>query len=485
MMRAPLVIALAAVLGLAVAPPAALAQSRGGAPDGFSHLAEAGRPAVVSSVPTQEQGAAAPGRPGPGGPLPPGMEEFFERFGEDFFDRFFDERPPPGPQRGLGSGFVIDPSGFVVTNAHVVEGAAEIEVVFDEGPRLAAEVVGTDARTDLALLQVETDEPLPALQWGESEGAAIGDWVVAIGNPFGLGGSVTAGVISARARDIRAGPYDEFLQTDAAINRGNSGGPLLDMNGRVIGVNTAIFSPTGGSIGIGFAIPASIARPVIDQLRDTGSVRRGWLGVQIQPITPEIGRALGLDEAQGALVSSVIEGTPAAEAGVEVGDVILRFADRAIEEVRDLTRAVAEAPVGEPAEMVLWRNGEQLSLAPRIALLEEEPQQQAEAQPVPESGPLGMSLSELTPEARAELGIDAEVEGVVVTDVAPGSPAFRQGMVPGDVIMRVGDRAVQSPEQVAEAIDTAREGGQEAVLVLRQREDQQSFVALPVEEGAG
>lgn len=486
-------IAATILLAAATAAPHAWAQTDAQAqdftpPNSFRQLALAKMPAVASIVTTQEQVATGPSGPF-GGEIPPGMEEFFERFGEDFFDRFFDGPEPPGPLRGLGSGFVIDPEGYVVTNAHVIENASEIEVVFDEGPRLPAEVVGTDERTDLALLRVEPEQPLPALEWGDSAEAQIGDWVMAIGNPFGLGASVTTGVVSARARDIQAGPYDDFIQTDAAINQGNSGGPLLGMNGRVVGVNTAIFSPTGGSVGIGFAIPASIAEPVITQLRETGTVRRGWLGVQIQTVTEDIAQALGLEEPAGALVASVIDGAPAAEAGFQPGDVILSFAGTEIEELRDLTRAVADAPVGEQAETVVWRNGERVTLTPEIALLEEEPQPMAEG-PQPREGeagpgPLGMALAPLTPELRARFDIGEDVTGVLVVDVEPGSPAYRRGLLPGDVIMRVGNAEVTNPQQVAQAIEGAREAGQDSVLILRRQEDQQSFVPLPVEEQAG
>ena len=313
-------------------------------PESFHPLAADKLPAVVSIISRQEitadQGPALPR-------LPPGLEEFLERFGDGFLDQFREGMPMPQPEEALGSGFIIDAEGYVVTNNHVVEGADEVRVILQDDQELPAEVVGRDPRTDLALLRVEAPDQLPALNWGDSDDALVGDWVMAIGNPFGLGGTVTTGVVSARARNIQAGPYDDFIQTDAAINRGNSGGPLLDMEGRVVGVNTAIFSPTGGSIGIGFAVPSAIAEPVITELRETGTVRRGWLGVQIQPVTDEIAEAIGLDEARGALVGDVIEGSPAADAGIQVGDVILRFAGREIEEVRDLTRAVADAPVGE------------------------------------------------------------------------------------------------------------------------------------------
>lgn len=451
------------------------------APNSFHQLAAAKLPAVVSVVSTQEMADVADERRGPG--FPPGLEEFFRRFGEELPERF--GRPmPPLPERALGSGFIIDPQGYIVTNNHVVEGGGEIQVILaDDGPKLAAEVVGRDPRTDLALLKVEPEEPLPTLQWGDSEDALVGDWVMAIGNPFGLGSTVTTGVVSARARDLQAGPYDDFIQTDAAINRGNSGGPLIDMEGRVVGVNTAIFSPTGGSIGIGFAVPSSIAQPVIQQLRETGTVRRGWLGVQIQPVTDEISQALNLEEAQGALVSAVTEGAPAAEAGIQIGDVILNFAGTEIEDLRDLTRAVADAPIGQEAQVVVWRDGERMTLTPKIALLEEEPEEEvAVAEPTEETGLLGLALAPLTPERRARFDIEDDVKGVLVTDVDEGSVAFQQGLEPGDVIVRVGQQEVSNPQEVTEAIEQAQAANRDAVLVLRQRDEVQTFVALPIEQ---
>jgi serine protease Do len=484
----PLAVAAAALL--AFAPPALAqqpqqaqppAQQARTVPQSFNQLATEKLPAVVN-IAALRNGEASPrlGRRGPGLPfdLPPGLEEFFGG------ERMPPGMPPPGPARALGSGFVIDPEGYVVTNAHVVDGADEIRVVLQDQTELAATVVGADERTDLALLRVEPDEPLPALEWGDSDGALVGDWVVAIGNPFGLGGTVTAGIVSARARDIQAGPYDEFIQTDASINRGNSGGPLFDVSGRVVGVNTAIFSPTGGSIGIGFAIPSNLAQDVIADLRDDGVVQRGFLGVQIQPVSPDVAEALGLQEPRGALVARVTPESPAAAAGIEVGDVIVGFAGRDIEGPGELSRTVARTDVGTQAQVRVLRDGEERTVTATLAPLDQGTQQAQAAAPgaTGRTGPLGLALSRLTPELRSRFGIEQDAEGVVVADVAPDSPAARQGFRPGDVISRVGRQQVEDPQAVADAIEQARRSDRESVLVLRRRGDQQAFVPLEIEE---
>ncbi len=447
-------------------------------PSSFSTLAKAKLPAVVSIITTQQQEEAMPGAER----MPPGMEDFMRRFGPPQ-DR--PGGPPPPARNALGSGFIIDAEGYVVTNNHVVEGAESVDVVLEDGRKLPAEVVGTDPRTDLAVLKVEADEPLPQLDWGGSDEIEIGDWVMAIGNPFGLGGTVTTGVISARARDLGAGPYDDYLQTDASINRGNSGGPLIDMQGRVVGVNTAIFSPTGGSVGIGFAVPSSIAQDVARQLRETGDVRRGWLGVQIQPVNEAIAGSLGLEQPEGALVADVTAGSPAAEAGVQVGDVILQFGGEAIEGPRDLTLAVATAPLGKESPMTVWRDGQKTTLNPQIALLADDEGLDPAAPAADAEGGLGLALSPLTPEQRRRFGIAEDVQGALVADVAPGSPAFEQGIMPGDVITRIGGATVEGPQDVVDAVEAARKEDKESILVLRQREDGKSFVALPLDAGPG
>lgn len=454
-------------------------------PASFSQMVKDKLPAVVNVSTTQ----TASDEETPFGPLPEMPDLPPDSPFRDFFERFFGEGMPrpPGPLQALGSGFIIDPEGYVVTNNHVVAEADEISVILQDDTELEARLVGRDPRTDLALLKVESEEPLPALEWGDSDTTEVGDWVLAVGNPFGLGGTVTAGIISARARNIEAGPYDDFLQTDASINRGNSGGPLFAMDGTVIGVATAIFSPTGGNIGIGFAIPSADAQPIIDELRRTGTVQRGWLGVTIQPVTPEAAEALGLQQPRGALVSNVADGSPAAEAGVQVGDVILRFSGREISDVRSLSRAVAETPIGQATETVIWRDGEEVTLSPEIALLQE-PEAEvpgAEAQPPQPTGPLGLALAPMSPEARAQFGIDEEATGVVVADVAPGSVAEQSGLEPGDVITQVGREKVTEPADITTAIDEARRQNRESILILREREDVSLFVTVPLDARQG
>jgi len=366
------------------------------APESFADLAKELLPTVVN-ISTKQNNEDRPGG---------SFEEFFEDFGQG--------RPPQAS--ALGSGFIIDTDGYVVTNAHVVAGADEIIVRLSDDTQLVANLIGSDERTDLALLKVENDRPLPAAQWGDSDGARIGDWVMAIGNPFGLGGTVTAGIVSARSRDIRSGPYDDFIQTDAAINRGNSGGPLFNMDGQVIGVNSAIFSPSGGSVGIGFAIPSQMARNVINQLRKHGEVRRGWLGVRIQRVTPELAEGLRLGEARGALVASVTPEGPAQKAGIQQGDVILEFNDREVPESNKLPRMVAETPIGSEVPVTLWRKGEEVTVNAVLGALNEAviaasaPGQEDQTAPDAIKA-LGVELSAVTGQMRQEFQLPADVEG--------------------------------------------------------------------------
>lgn len=447
-------------------------------PRSFAALAKAKLPAVVNISTTQKvEAPMAPGMP----ELPPGspLEEFFEQF----MGRM-GPRSAPRELTALGSGFIIDPAGYVVTNNHVVAEADDIKVILQDDTELHAEIVGRDPRTDLALLKVEGAGDLPAVEWGDSDAAEVGDWVVAIGNPFGLGGTVTSGIISARARDINAGPYDDFLQTDAAINRGNSGGPMFDMTGRVIGVNTAIFSPSGGSVGIGFAVPSEIASKVVAELREHGSVRRGWLGVTIQPVTPDLAEGLGLDETRGALVTEVVPDSPASQAQLQSGDVILRFAGEPVEDARELQRIVAQTQIGEPIDIVVWRDGGEQTLSTEVALLKDErPRAQAAGSSdgaTSRDERLGLALAPLTPNTRERFEVDANTEGALVTAVKPDSPAAKSGLAPGDVIVRAGDAPVDDPADVAKAAEAAREAKKKSLLVLRERRGGRSFVAVPL-----
>ncbi len=411
---------------------------------------------------------------------------------QDFFDEFFkgeggDGSNQPQTVNSLGSGFVIDPKGFIATNNHVIEGADDIEVNFANGSKLKAKLVGTDPKTDLALLKVEPKAPLKAVPFGDSRTMRIGDWVMAIGNPFGLGGSVTVGIISARGRNINAGPYDNFIQTDAAINRGNSGGPLFNMKGEVIGINTAIISPSGGSIGIGFSVPTELAQNIFLQLRDFGETRRGWLGVRIQPVTDDIAESLGMSASKGALVAGVIKGGPVDNGSIRTGDVITRFDGKDVREMRDLPRVVAESPVGKAVDVVLLRDGKEMTVKVTLGRLEDgEKQAEDEAAGdeemteegdlAPEAGEqgepkaaetiLGMGISDLDEEARKTFSIVDGVKGAVITEVAPDSAAAERGIVPGDVIVEIGQEAVASADEVKTRIAKLKSEDRRNVLMM-------------------
>jgi serine protease Do len=466
---------LAAPLLLAALLWAAAAQARP-APDSFADLAEQLLPSVVNIATSQVVESTGGGQE-------------FEEFFREFFERR-GEQPQRRRQSSLGSGFIIDSTGYIVTNHHVIEEADEISVRLHDGTNLDAVLVGSDEKTDLALIKVESDEPLPATSWGSSDTTRIGDWVIAIGNPFGLGGTVTAGIVSARQRDINAGPYDDFIQTDAAINRGNSGGPMFNMDGEVIGINSAIFSPSGGSVGIGFAIPSAIAKNVIEQLREDGRVRRGWLGVRIQTVTDELAEGLRLDEARGALVASVTEDGPAEGAGIRQGDVILRFDGREVEEMRKLPRMVAETRIGKAVDVVVWRkkSGSYQEETLQVTLGELDDEQVAALTAGPESSSdgtvdaLGLELAQLTPELRAQYELSEEVEGVVITEVDAEGTAAEKGLVPGDVIAEVDQEEVRSPAEVAEMVAKAKEEGFRVVTLLVFRRGDPQWVAVKLDE---
>jgi serine protease Do len=412
---------------------------------------------------------------------------------QDFFDEFFKDREGGGggqqKVQSLGSGFVVDAAqGIVVTNNHVIADADEIEVNFSDGSKLKAELVGTDTKTDIAVLKVDpTLKKLKAVKFGDSDKMRIGDWVMAIGNPFGLGGTVTVGIISARNRDIDAGPYDDFIQTDAAINRGNSGGPLFNMYGEVVGINTAIISPSGGSIGIGFSIPAELATGVVAQLSEFGETRRGWLGVRIQPVTEEIAESLGIKAARGALVSGIIKGGPVDNGVIEVGDVIIKFDGRDIDESRELPLAVAESEVGKAVDVVVVRKGAEMTVKVTLGRLEEG-EKLAEAEGAPsneESGPvataaiLGMTVGELTDEARSKFGIGPDVSGVIVTDVTGDSAAAERGIVAGDVITEIAQESVATPKDVLDRVAALKgQGRKNALLMLASKTGELRFVTI-------
>ncbi|MDX2155359.1 MAG: Do family serine endopeptidase [Hyphomicrobiaceae bacterium] len=477
---------LALLLAIALLPATAIARD---GPPSLSPLAEKLTGAVVN-ISTSQKAKGPSGVPLPDVPKGSPFEEFFE----DFFNR----KDKPGGNGGgdrkvssLGSGFVIDgKEGLIVTNHHVIEGADEIVVNFADGSKLTVDkVVGRDTKTDLALLKVTPKKPLTAVKFGVSDAMKVGDWVMAIGNPFGLGGSVSVGIISAKQRDINSGPYDDFLQTDAAINKGNSGGPLFNMDGDVIGVNTAIISPSGGSIGIGFAVPSDTATAIVDQLRQFGETRRGWLGVKIQTVTDEIAESLGAKENTGALVSSVTQDGPAAKGGVEAGDVIVKLDGRDVNSMRALPRLVSRLPVGKAVDVELLRKGERRTVKIVIGRLDEgEKDKEKSDKPGDKpagDGPalLGMTLAPLDDGLRKRFSIDAKVtKGLVVTEVPPTSPAGRKGIKPGDVVVEAAQEPVASLADVAKGIEKVRKAGRRAVLLrVEDAKGQMRFVAVPVE----
>ncbi|WP_112321423.1 Do family serine endopeptidase [Oceanibium sediminis] len=450
----------------------ARAEARGPS-EGFADLAEKLSPSVVNI--TTSTVVATDSGPRPmvpeGSPL------------EDFFNDFLDRRGPRQRERrgsALGSGFVISADGYIVTNNHVIEEADEILVEFFDGAgELPATVIGTDPRTDIALLKVEPEDPLPFVEFGDSDVARVGDWVLAIGNPLGQGFSVSAGIISARNRSLQ-GAYDDFIQTDAAINRGNSGGPLFNMDGKVIGVNTAILSPNGGSIGIGFSMSSAVVTRVVGQLKEFGETRRGWLGVSIQNVTPDVAEALGLEDEGGALVTDVPEG-PAADAGIIAGDVILNFDGQPVADTRELVRMVGQTDVGKAVRVVIFRDGGTQTL--RVTLGRRELAEgvvdtdEGAAEPEEETV-LGMTLMGLTPELREELNIDVSERGVVVTGLDESSEAFEKGIRVGDLIAEIGQQPVQTPADVVARFDAAKDAGRKSVLLLVRRDGQPRFVAL-------
>ena len=442
-------------------------------PDSFADLAERLSPAVVNisttTVVSRGGGAELPQFP-PGSPF----EEFFKDF---------NERGQTRRAQSLGSGFIIDESGIVVTNNHVIENAEQITIYLSNDDSYEAEVIGRDAKTDIAVLKFDPKgADITAVTMGDSDALRVGDWVMAIGNPFGLGGTVTAGIVSARGRDIGAGPYDDYIQTDASINRGNSGGPLFDMAGEVIGINTAIFSQTGGSVGIGFAISSNLANKVVNQLIEFGRTRRGWLGVYIQEVTDEIAESLGLEEAVGALVSNITAGGPADDAKLEAGDVILSFNGQKIERMRDLPRIVAETDVDTTVDVEIVRNNKKMTLQVKLGELEQAENggllsnnQQSTTKSFAD---LGFSAEQLDADLAAEYGLEADEQAVIVTEVVQGSPAAEKGLAAGDVVVRFGQSRITSLEQLSKGIDDAREAGRSGVLMLIKRDGQNRFIQI-------
>jgi serine protease Do len=473
-------------VGLALSPalPMASAQaavSPSALPGSFSSLVKQVSPAVVTITAEKtvqaDQQIEIPDFPFN---APPGSP-----FGELF--RHFKNPRSGSPESGghmvaLGSGFIIDASGYVVTNNHVIEGAQNISIALSDGQQLDAELVGADDKTDIALLKVKSDKPLPAVSFGDSDGLDVGDWVVAVGNPFGLGGTVTAGIVSARGRDIRSGPFDDFIQTDASINKGNSGGPMFAADGTVMGINTAIYSPNGGSVGIGFAIPANVARPVIDQLKANGTVERGWLGVTIQPVTKDMAEALGVDADSGALVAEVNDGSPADKAGLASGDVITMVNDQAIAQPRDLSRLIAAQKPGSSAEVVVLRDGDSKTLDVTLGRMPGSSQVASAGGSATEGAHLGLALRDLDPKSRQQLGLDDTADGALVAAVDPQGPAAERGIQAGDVIRQVDRKAVHSAQDVVDRMKKIDHDKETSVLLLVTRDGHNLFVAVPVKD---
>ncbi|CCQ73485.1 DegQ family serine endoprotease [Magnetospira sp. QH-2] len=483
---------IAGLLATAMLVAAAAAQARG-APDSFADLAEKLLPSVVNISTTQ----VVQGQPGIEMPqFPPGSPF------EDFFKHFFDQQgegngmgrePRKRRATSLGSGFFIN-EGYVVTNNHVIEGADKIFVILQDDTRLEADLVGRDPKTDVAVLKLvdEKKVDIAPLELGDSNKVRVGDWILAIGNPFGLGGTVTAGIVSAQGRDINAGPYDEFIQTDASINKGNSGGPMFNLNGEVIGINTAIYSPSGGSVGIGFAQPMAVVKPVINQLIKYGRTKRGWLGVRIQHVTEEIAESLGLKETKGALVAGVMEDGPAAPAGIKSGDVIITFNGREVTEMRRLPRIVAETEIDAEVPVQVWRNGEVVDLKVVIGELEES--EVAEATPAKSKAngtsgavgidSLGLTVARASDSVRNRFSLgEGEIKGVVVTDVDQEGPAAEKGVQEGDIIVEVNQYEIGAPKDVIQRIEEARKGKRRSVLLFVERQGDLRIVGVRLREG--
>jgi len=417
---------------------------------------------------------------------------------QEFFDEFFENQPNGSVPRShqvqsLGSGFVVDASGIIVTNNHVIADADEVSVNFNDGTKIAAEIVGRDPKTDIAVLRIDPgDKELVPVPFGESEATRVGDWVLAIGNPFGLGGTVTLGIVSAIGRDINSGPYDNYIQTDAAINRGNSGGPLFNMKGEVIGINTAIISPSGGSIGIGFSIPADLAESVITQLVEFGETRRGWLGVRIQEVTDEIAESLGMDKAKGALIAGVIKGGPVDDGSIEPGDVIVEFDGKDVDDMRELPRIVADSPVGKEVDVVVIRKGKRESIkvtlgrledGEQLAMAESEDEQGAPVDETETMEMFGMTFAELDDTQRAAFEIDDSVEsGVIILEVEPDSAAAEKGIQAGEVIVEIAQETVSTPQEVAEAIDRLKEENRRnALFMLASKTGELRFATIRID----
>ncbi len=465
-----------------ISPVAALAK---GAPDSFADLAEKLLPAVVNVNTTQTIKVERRSMP-----QIPGMEEFFKRYGrEKDSKKNGDERPLTRQRQSLGSGFVIDPSGIIITNNHVIDKADEVMIKMHDGREFKAVVIGKDSKLDLAVLKVETDKPLPYVKFGDDSKSRIGDWVLAIGNPYSLGGTITAGIISARNRDINSGPYDKYIQTDAAINRGNSGGPMFNMDGEVIGINTAIFSRSGGNIGIGFAIPSNQAQHVISQLRKYGHTKRGRIGISFQQVTDDIAESLGMEEGHGALVSSVVEGGPADKAGILAGDIIIEYEGEVIKKRNELPIWVANTEIGKKVKLVVLRKGKRKKLTLVIDELPEDVEDDEESAMADDEDDsseaqevLGMTLEPITDKTRKVLKLEDDVKGVLIAAVDRNSPSGQKGLRRGDIIVEITQEAVKTVDGAVARIAELKDKGRKSILLKFIRRGNTAFVTVKFDD---
>jgi len=457
------------------------------APGGsFAPVVSADKPAVVTITTTMKLQTSGSDDSSPFGDDSPFNEQFRQFFGQQGIPipRQMPQRPTPRAE-ALGSGFIITSDGYIVTNNHVIDNATEIKVTLDDGTELPAKLVGTDAKSDLAVIKINAPKPLATVAWGDSDKLNAGDQILAFGNPFGIGTTVTAGIVSARGRDLHSGPYDDFIQIDAPINHGNSGGPLVDLQGKVVGIDTAIYSPNGGSVGVGFAIPSDQAQKVVAKLMKDGSIEHGFIGVQIQPVTADVASAIGLDKPEGALVANVNGNTPAGRAGVETGDVITALGGQAVKSPRDLSRMVADLAPGARESLTVWRQGQSKELNITVGGNQDD-QKQASADSGDRSNPaaqrvptIGVGLADLTSDVRQALKLPRRENGAVIENVAPDKPAADAGLQPGDIIVSVNQQPVKSASDAKTAVAEAGRAGRKSVLLLIQRGDDQIFVAVP------
>lgn len=451
------------------------------APGGsFAPIVDADKPAVVTVTTTMK--ATDTSDDGSNSPMDEQFRQFFENQGIPF------PKQEPHQQQNqramaLGSGFIISPDGVIVTNNHVIQNAVDIKVTLDDGTEVPAKLLGADAKSDLAVLKIQTPKALPTIAWGDSDKLKLGDQILAIGNPFGIGTTVTAGIVSARGRDLHSGPYDDFIQIDAPINHGNSGGPLVDREGNVVGINTAIYSPNGGSVGVGFAIPSDEAKSIVAKLEKNGSIDHGYLGVAIQPVTSDVANAVGLAQAEGALVASVNDDTPAARAGIKSGDIVTAVGNETVKTPKDLSRLVADLSPGDQRSVTLWRNGKNVDVSVTIGGNEDSKQaanDSGDGKVQPSNQPsIGVGLANLTPDVRQQLNLPRGVEGAVVASVNPDKPAAAAGIQTGDIIVSVNDQPVHNAHEVQTAVAQAGKDGRKSVLLLIERDGNKTFVAVP------